>query len=148
MNHRISAFLRIFIITVFVFAGFVSCRKDIETPSVETSQVFGKWKWVASTGGGNASITPQSAGYDLEREYEANGVYKLFKDRKREEKLIFEFIEGTTINFESPQYLLKYRRSGLNRKEKFRENFSFQGSDTLFVQRDCDGCYVDTYVRQ
>ncbi len=147
MHHKTTNLLKLFFILLLICTGIIACRKDIDTPSPTTEKVIGKWTWVSSSGAGNTAITPQSAGYELEREYEANGVYKLFKDGKKEEKFIFEFIEATTINFEAPQYILKYRNSGLNKKEKFRENFYFQGNDTLFVQRDCAGCFVDSYVR-
>lgn len=121
----------------------------MKIPNANAALVLGEWTWISSNSGpGNVTITPQSVGFELERSYSDKGVCKLTKDGKKEEKLIFEFIEGTTINFAAPDYILKYRNSGLNGNEKYRENFAFQGKDTLVVQRDCEGCYLETYVRK
>ena len=129
-------------------AGLTACRKDIKTPSVETTKVFGNWKWISSqTGSGNIVQTPESAGYERELEYKENGIYKEFVDGKKEEKLLFSFIEGTTINFAEPVYIIKYIKSGLNKKEKFRDDFSIQNEDTLILKRDCAGCYFEYYIR-
>ncbi len=148
MNHSFL-FLKKPIALMLTLLLIAACRKDIKTPSVDTANVFGSWKWVSSASAGGGVIqTPTSAGYTIELEYTEKGVFKEFSDGKKTEKLIFEFIEGTTINFEPPGYIIKYRNNGMNRREKFRENFEMQGQDTLVLWRHCDNCYKRTYVRQ
>lgn len=146
MSSRFS-FRLIFILSALVLSS--ACRKDIKTPGDQSVNVFGSWLWVSSfSGAGGVSQTPTSTGESVELEYESNGVFKEFRDGKKTEKLIFEFIEGTSINFQLSGYVIKYRNSGLNRKEKFREEFGMIGADTLLLKRDCSGCFTRMFVRQ
>ncbi len=127
----------------------MACRKKVEAPIAQAANVFGEWNWVSSqSAAGGITQTPSSTGESIELKFETNGVFKEFKDGKKTEKLIFEFIEGTSVNFELSGYLIKYRNSGLNRKEKFREEFGMKGKDTLLLRRDCSGCYTRMFVRK
>ena len=139
----------LFLILIFFGGIITSCRKDILSPTPNTNLLFGQWKWIYSKSEfGGISQTPTSVGYERELEYTKKGVYKEFIDGKKEEKLLFTFIEGVSVDFQKPDYVIKYFKSGLNKKEKYIDNFSFPQGDTLILKRDCEGCFSHYFVRQ
>jgi hypothetical protein len=68
----------ILIFTIVIFCSVGSCNKD-KLPA--STSIVGKWRWVKSIGGfAGMTLTPQSAGYNQRKEFNADSTFKAFKN--------------------------------------------------------------------
>lgn len=137
-----------FVFLLAICLLFSACRKDISTPTDDCRKLFGTWRWVQSSGGISGQvITPDSEGYTLEIEFKSNGVVKKFKNGNKIFKKTFEFEEGESIFSTGKTYLIKYK-DGMLKKMQVSNSFKFGGTDTLFLNNECQDCYSEIYLRK
>ena len=68
----------ILLMTVCTLCSVSSCNKE-KMPTSDS--IVGEWRWVKSVGGiAGVTITPQSAGYNQRREFNADSTFKSFKN--------------------------------------------------------------------
>jgi hypothetical protein len=135
--------LKIFLMFCAVWA-LVSCRKDIDVPSSECSQVFGSWRFVLSEGGmtGKDVITEQSRGYTETVTFTKKGIahwYKNGKKRRPKSKFSFKVANSIYTNAPSSQLVM----DGENMTIRFSGN-----GDTLHLLQEATDSYHTVYVKQ
>ncbi|WP_121811515.1 hypothetical protein [Mucilaginibacter kameinonensis] len=70
------------LISAIVLCSITACNKD-NIPGVGSNTIIGKWRWVKSVGGiGGSTSTPQSSGYTIRNEFNADSSYSRFQDNK------------------------------------------------------------------
>lgn len=128
-----------------------ACKKSVDLPDPKLESLFGSWEWLESSGGFSGSrITPSSAGYTRTVEFGANGVYKIYRDGKLEDKVRFTVTESSSPYYGGPEYIITYGGSGIFGPEQdtyLSESIHFRGQDTLALTEDCADCYGHVYVR-
>src|SRR6218665_944307 len=93
----------------------VSCNKeDLKTAgNISTDKLYGKWKWVQSTGGfAGRTITPQSEGYRSSVEFKRNNTAAFYRNDSLTNQSAFTLNKDKTIFSEDPAYIIKYQNSG------------------------------------
>lgn len=139
----------ILIATVSIF--LTNCRKDISIPAPECEKLFGTWEWVESSGGISGNIrTPTSDGYTITREFNKNGIYKWYKNGKRQDKMEFSITESSSAFTTKPVFSISYKDIGLfDKKDAPPPSLvEFIGQDTLFFRGDCPDCLSSVYIRK
>ena len=144
--------LRTGILLVIVWLStslFTSCRK-IDAPEQNFEIIFGRWKWLYSTGGwAGGCLSPSSEGYQLEIEFKQNGIYKEFKDGRMVKRLNFRFEKRPSIYSADEKYVVVYYLPVIPHKFQTPayQSFYFYGTDTLVLNDECYDCYSHVFVR-
>jgi hypothetical protein len=130
-----------------------TCRKDISIPNQELDKLFCSWEWVETNAYGSFGpiANPASEGYSRTIEFDRNGIYRSYKDGKKDEKYKFTISEGTSNYIIGTAYIINYKRTGIvfnNDSPISSQAIQFKGSDTLILHiLDYDG-YYRIYKRQ
>ncbi len=124
-----------------------NCRKDIDLPDPSLSKLFGSWEWLGSSGGfSGGSKTPASEGYNETLEFNSNGIYKSYRNGKKEDKWKIEIVAD---NDRPGNFIIKYSGTGVfNRGIQRKQEVSFRGNDTLYLDDGCCDRYGHLYVRK
>lgn len=126
---------------------FSSCRKEIIVPEDSFRDLFGEWRWIESSGGlGGGGMTPASAGYNLTLEYTDDGVFRLFKDGKKELQFFYKFVEGDPIRSSGADWMIQYKESRKGKSIGIHQSFTISGNE-LTLYDECFDCYVSRYIR-
>ena len=133
--------VRLLSILFFSFLS-ISCIEGISVPQPEFERLFGKWKWIESSGGFAGQIlSPSTEHYEKYIEYLRKGIHKVYKNDKKESQMKFKFKEGKSIFSHKPGYLIEYADGRM-------QSFKFGGKDTLYLYEECMDCYSHVYIKQ
>ncbi len=113
----------------------ISCNKEIDTPTEESKQLFGKWELTNISGGFSGSGTPMT---DEEMvEFSPNGVSKWYVNGKLKETVRFSLVKNgnkTDIIY--------------NRKSKQNQRIFLEGENLYLSFIDCYDCYMYSYKKK
>lgn len=130
--------IKFFGLTLILILMFNSCKK-VAIPEASVNVVFGKWKYINSSGGwsgGQCWPTDKS----IWIEFKENGHYKKHENGKlvQTEKFTFKEVEGINSN---KTYVIRFNE---NRTQSFKVS-----GDTLFLSDYgwADGCSF-TFVKK
>lgn len=117
----------------------VSCGK-INTPNAESEKIFGKWRFVSSSGGfsgaGNSSFDATDT-----YEYKENGTFSHRKDGQLIDQMSFSMQLGPSITGQTDQLLIHYGAAGIT------QSFQIQ-NDTLFLSDEVYDGFQYVFVRE
>jgi hypothetical protein len=143
---------KLWIIAIVTFSFFMmTCRKDISVPDTNLEKLFGTWNWVQSTGGfGGQTITPTTTGYSQTVEFGKNGINKIYKNGKQQDKYKFTLTLGTSIHSTGLAYLINYKHTGLFHYNESitAQSIMFGGQDSLFLCDEASDGYDNIYTRK
>jgi len=143
---------KLWIIAIVTFSFFMTtCRKDISVPDPNLEKLFGTWNWVQSSGGiGGQTTTPATASYSQTVEFDKDGIYKICKNGKQQEKYKFTLTEDTSIHSTVTAYLINYKHTGLfhSNKSITTQSIMFGGQDSLFLSDEAYDGYNNIYTRK
>ena len=127
-----------------LFFSFLSISyiEGISVPQPEFEHLFGKWKWIESSGGfAGQTLSPSTEHYEKRIEYLRKGIYKVYKNDKKESQTKFKFKEGKSIFSRKLGYLIEYADGRI-------QSFKLEGKDTLYIYEECMDCYSHVYIKQ
>lgn len=129
-------FLLIFSIAFVVAA----CQKN---ESRNNSSIIGSWEWAQSSGGiAGVVYTPETQGYSQTIEFNANDIYKRYRDGQLQEETHYTLLQDTSILSNTVVDMVQY-------EDDIRQSFSFSSNgDTLFLKDDVFDGFDYIYIRR
>lgn len=129
-------FLLIFSIAFVVAA----CQKN---EGRNNSSIIGSWEWAQSSGGiAGVVYTPETQGYSQTIEFNANDIYKRYRDGQLQEETHYTLLQDTSILSNTVVDMVQY-------EDDIRQSFSFSSNgDTLFLKDDVFDGFDYIYIRR
>jgi hypothetical protein len=118
---------------------FISCGK-INTPNAESEKLFGKWRFVSSSGGFAGTGNTSYSSNDL-YEYKENGTFSHYQGNQLIDQSSFSLQLGPSITSQTDQLLIQYGTVG------YKQSFQIS-NDTLFLSDEVFDGFQYVFVKQ
>ena len=118
---------------------FISCCK-INTPNAESEKLFGKWRFVSSSGGFAGTGNTSYSSNDL-YEYKENGTFSHYQGNQLIDQSSFSLQLGPSITSQTDQLLIQYGTVG------YKQSFQIS-NDTLFLSDEVFDGFQYVFVKQ
>lgn len=144
---------RLFIILILVSGSLTSCKKEkISLEDTTMQEIFGSWEWVSSIGGfAGFNNSPSSVGYSKTIEFDKYGICKIYKNKRRIQKLKFT-LQKEYVNFNTymADFFINYTDQKTFGKDKALPLHAadIAGSDTLWLYDIGNDGFTHMYVRK
>ncbi|MEN9422445.1 MAG: hypothetical protein RLZZ107_1926 [Bacteroidota bacterium] len=128
------------LITLSIIAMlFIGCGK-INTPNSESEKIFGKWRFVSSSGGFAGTGNTSYSSNDL-YEYKENGTFSHYEGNQLIDQSSFSLQLGTSITGQTNQLMIHYGVVG------YQQSFQIN-NDTLFLSDEVYDGFQYVFVKQ
>lgn len=117
-----------------------SCQKD---NGLKNSSILGSWEWLKSSGGiAGVVYTPETQGYSQLIEFNANDIYKLYRNGQLQNEAHYTLLQDTSILSNTMVDMVQY-------EDGSRQSFSSSSNDdTLFLREDVFDGFDHIYIRR
>jgi hypothetical protein len=115
------------------------CGK-INTPNAESEKLFGKWRFVSSSGGFAGTGNTSYSSNDL-YEYKENGTFSHYQGNQLIDQSSFSLQLGPSITSQTDQLLIQYGTVG------YKQSFQIS-NDTLFLSDEVFDGFQYVFVKQ
>jgi hypothetical protein len=120
---------------------FISCGK-INTPNAESEKLFGKWRFVSSSGGFAGTGNTSYSSNDL-YEYKENGTFSHYQGNQLIDQSSFSLQLGPSIFSQTDQLLIHY--GGIS--PQLSQSFVIH-QDTLYLSEEVYDGFQYVFVKQ
>jgi hypothetical protein len=120
----------------------VGCKKDDQSPTFTSKEIFGTWRWVQSSGGiAGFTYTPANAGYSQSLQFNRDSTYVVLRNDTVLDNGRFTIKKERTMYGEQPLPVLYLQDSQLS------ETILQLTPDSLALAQNCYDCFASQYVR-
>lgn len=130
-------------VLLLMFCAVSACKTEKILSGRDNAALYGKWKWVQSTGGfAGKTITPQSAGYQSSVEFKKDNTVLVYRNDSLTNKAKFTLTKTKTIFSTDSAYVIHYE------PEMMEEAIIKATKDTLVLADNVYDGFAKTYVKQ
>jgi hypothetical protein len=135
--------------TLFVFfiLFLAGCKKEIDLPDPSLIRIFGEWRWISTLKEDTLLIIPATLGYEQTLEFQKNGVFKRYKNGKKEDRGRYQIKNELSFNG-SEYFIIHFKNSTNSNLTNYPSRVFFITDDSLRLDENLINGDSHLFVRK